>query len=104
MDLLSALLPSEPVLSPETYFVDEGKRPITSNLNEKRLTVSYCTGIIHKKRYRLPGKKEQFPIGFLDLSTTPSSLPTYFIPYSSYFLFCNHHGKLKRLNSVYFQS
>lgn len=33
MDLLSALLPSEPVLSLETYFFDEGKRPITSNLS-----------------------------------------------------------------------
>lgn len=43
MDLLSALLPSEPVLSPETYFVDEGKRPITSNLNYKLLLYWYHT-------------------------------------------------------------
>lgn len=33
MDLLSALLPSEPVLSLETYFVDEGFGPITSNFS-----------------------------------------------------------------------
>lgn len=31
MDLLSALLPSEPVLSLETYFFDEGKGPTSTS-------------------------------------------------------------------------
>lgn len=51
MDLLSALLPSEPVLS---LLSMKGK----GQLQAISATFLYSTSIIQQKRDRLPGKKE----------------------------------------------